>query len=65
MSRQDGRALAAEVAQKLGCAAAADVATCLRTADRGTLLKVTEEHQIIPPVPGGRPGLAACQLSLL
>jgi para-nitrobenzyl esterase len=54
MSRQDGRALAAEVAQKLGCAAATDVATCLRTADLGRLLKVAEDYQIIPPVVGSR-----------
>ncbi|MBE1485366.1 carboxylesterase/lipase family protein [Plantactinospora soyae] len=54
MSRQDGRALAAEVAEKLGCATAADVANCMRTVDLGPLLRVNEEYGFIPPVAGGR-----------
>jgi para-nitrobenzyl esterase len=52
-SRQDGRAQAIAVADKLGCGAATDVAGCLRSVDITALLKVTEEYPITPPVVGG------------
>jgi para-nitrobenzyl esterase len=52
-SRQDGRARAIAVADKLGCGTATDIAGCLRSADITALLKVTEEYPITPPVVGG------------